>query len=144
MIEKTAIKIGNANQVRLVSDLEKAKMYYRDVLGFEVDGWGHAIRGNMGFILEQAENGEDVRPNKKPCKSVIYPNNWSGPKTGRDTYAYTDWDSIDLLYKEFMSKGALIHTELETEDEGFQYWKEFSVRDLDGYVIVFGVGKSKG
>jgi lactoylglutathione lyase len=138
---KGVIQIKNANQVRLVSNLEKSKAYYRDALGFEVDDWGHATRSNIGFLLEQADHMDDVRPNKRPSRNVTYPFNWAGPKTGRDTYAYMDWDVIELLYSEMKSKGAIIHTELEVEDEGFQLWKEFSVKDLDNYVIVFAAGK---
>jgi lactoylglutathione lyase len=53
------------------------------------------------------------------------------------------WDSVELLYDEMRNKNAIVHAELEVEDEGFQYWKEFSVKDLDGYVIVFAAGKLK-
>ncbi|MEF3303156.1 VOC family protein [Paenibacillus sp. GYB003] len=130
-------RIGHALQVRLVSDLTRAKQYYKQVLGFTVDGWGHAERDGVGFLLQQAEKPEDVRPNAKPAKDR-FPHDWSGPPTSWDTYAYTDFDGVQSLYEEFVAKGAVIAYTPQTEDMGNTRWKEFAVKDLDGYIIVFG------
>ena len=132
------------NQVRLVTDLEKSKTYCKHALGCQVDGWGHAERKNpdMGFILQQAEYPEDVRPNKK-ARGLSYPKNWDGPPSGWDSYAYTNWDRIDALLEQFQRTGAIIHYEMKHEDQGDMLWKEFAIRDLDGYVIVIGAGTTK-
>lgn len=132
------------NQVRLVSDLQKSREYYKNILGCKVDGWGHAEREEpkLGFILQQAESQDDVQPNKKAMKTK-YPNNWEGPYTAWDSYAYTDYDKIEHLLSEFRSNGAIIHYEIMLEDQGDMEWKEFAVRDLDQYVIVFGAGRMK-
>lgn|GEM_PF-265152 len=136
-VDKVKARIKNALQVRLVSDLDKAKAYYRDVLGFTVDEWGHTEREGVGFILQQAEKTEHVRPNAKPSR-MDYPGDWPGPPTSWDTYAYSNFDGVQQLYEEFAANGADIAYEPQIEDMGNSKWKEFAVRDLDGYVIVFG------
>lgn len=65
-----SLQIKSSNQVRLVSDLQKAREYYSNVLGFAVDGWGHASRDNVGFLLQQASKPEDVKPNGGPFTIV--------------------------------------------------------------------------
>jgi len=132
------------NQVRLVADLQKSKEYYQNALGCNVDGWGHTERKDpdMGFILQQAAHPEDVRPNKRAMR-IDYPNNWEGPPTGWDSYAYEDWETIDMLFEQFRGAGAIIHYEMVHEDQGDMLWKEFAIRDLDGYVIVIGAGRMK-
>lgn len=84
---KAGARIGNALQVRLVTDLATAKEYYQNKLGFSVDGWGHAEREGAGFLLQQADRQEDVRPNARAAGRE-YPDNWYGPVSGWDTYAY--------------------------------------------------------
>ncbi|MFC5406277.1 VOC family protein [Cohnella soli] len=128
------IYLKNFLQVRLVSDFEKAKTYYQDVLGFQVDGWGHTERGNnLGFILQQAHKPEDVRPNPKPYKPT-----WDEHTIGWDSYFYSNFDGVGQLYNEFKSKGAIIAYEPRIEPMGNRKWKHFAVKDLDGYVMVFG------
>lgn len=120
------IYLKNFLQVRLVSNHEKARRYYRDVLGFNVDEFGHAERGNnLGFILQQADKPEDVRPNA---------NGW-------DSYFYSNYDGVGQLYEEFKSKGAIFASEPNEGPMGDRLWKSFSVKDLDGYVMIFGGGQ---
>jgi len=138
---KVSVRIKNANQVRLVSDFEASKTYYEEVLGFTIDDWGHTERDGIGFILQQASQASDVHPNCQPAKRE-YPSDWTGPPTGWDTYAYSDYEGVGKLYEEFASKGALIAYDPTIEDIGDMKWKEFAVKDPDGYVIVFGGGSS--
>lgn len=65
---------------------------------------------------------------------------WPGPPTSWDTYACSDYDGVQQLYEEFAAKGARIAYPPQDEDMGSSKWKEFAIRDLDGYVIVFGEG----
>ncbi|WP_121610800.1 hypothetical protein [Mesobacillus foraminis] len=66
---KQGVVLKNFLRVRLVSDFNKSLNYYQDILGFKVDGWGHAILGDqLGFILQQANSQEDIRPNARPGK----------------------------------------------------------------------------
>jgi lactoylglutathione lyase len=104
----------------------KSMKYYENALGCEVnEHW--AIRDNfgLGFKLIQALNIEDVRPNK---------GTWN-------TYAYVKThDELDALYLELKTNGAIIVSEPKVTDYDWGYWKDFSVRDLDGYVIGLGSG----
>lgn len=136
-VGKFRARIKNALQVRLVSNLKESIKYYTETLGFTVDGWGHAERDGVGFLLQQAESPEHVRPNSKPAKSG-HPQEWPGPQTSWDTYAYSDFNGVQALYEEFTAKGAWIAYPPQTEDMGDKKWMEFAVKDLDGYVIVFG------
>ncbi|TVY07850.1 VOC family protein [Paenibacillus cremeus] len=122
--------IDSSLTVLLVSDFEKSKKYYEEALGCEVnEHW--AIRDNfgLGFKLVQAKDPDDVRPNQ---------GTWN-------TYAYVkDFQELDLLYEELRSNGAIITSEPKEYEFDWGTWKDFSVRDLDGYVIGFGTGKKNG
>lgn len=114
----------------LVSDLERSKKFYRDVLAFDVTDWWAIRDGFTGLAVKllQAESPEDVRPNK-PAK---------GSKVGFDLYCYVeDWNSLDQLYHEFKDKGVAIRIE-PWIDEANGPWKEFAILDLDNYCIAFG------
>lgn len=65
--------IHEARQVRLVADLERSQAFYRDVLGCEVDGWGHALRGGLQLILHPARDPAQIRPNPAPAKRDTCP-----------------------------------------------------------------------
>ncbi|RIX51674.1 sigma-70 family RNA polymerase sigma factor [Paenibacillus nanensis] len=136
-VGKVKARIKNALQVRLVKNLKASIQYYHKILGFTVDDWGHAEREGIGFLLLQAESPEQVRPNGIPAKSS-YPQGWTGPPTSWDTYAYSDFNGVQSLYEEFTAKGATIAYPPQIEVMGDRKWKEFAVKDLDGYVIVFG------
>jgi len=126
MTEQVQAKIENSLTVLLVSDLEKSKEYYRDTLGCEVsDFWVVRDGFGLGFKLIQAEDVGEVRPNKET---------WN-------TYAYVkDFTSLDALYEEFKSNGAIIELEPVVSEFDWGSWKEFTVKDPDGYKIGFGSG----
>lgn len=127
MTEKLKARVENSLTVLLVSDLEKSMKYYEEALGCEVnEHW--AIRDNfgLGFKLIQAQDPDDVRPNK---------GTWN-------TYAYVQThEELDALYEEFKQHGAIIASEPVVSEHDWGAWKDFAVRDLDGYVIGFGSGK---
>ncbi|CAG7645024.1 hypothetical protein ACFQI7_25175 [Paenibacillus allorhizosphaerae] len=106
----------------LVSDLEKSKKYYKDMLGCEHDSCGHTSREGLFLLMYEAKSREDV----KPISSVA-----GGPPW--DILVYTN--AQEQLYAEFVSKGAIIASELTVSESG---WKEFIVQDIDGYKIGFG------
>jgi lactoylglutathione lyase len=123
--------IENSLKVLLVSDLEKSKNYYRDVLGCEVTDWWAVRDGlnGLGFKILQAESNEDVSPNKAP----------RGSDYASDVYAYVaNWAELDALFDELKMKGAIVAYEPYIQDFGWGKWKEFAVNDLDGYTITFG------
>ncbi|RQW09234.1 VOC family protein [Paenibacillus rhizophilus] len=111
-------KIENSLTVLLVSDLEQSKSYYQNALGCEVTEWW-AVRDDFA---------SDVRPNK---------DTWN-------TYAYAKThDILDALYEEFRANGAFIVNEPQISEHDWGLWKEFSIKDPDGYVIGFGSGLIK-
>ena len=92
--------IKNMLQVRLVSDLIKSKEYYRDILGFEVDGWGHTVREGVGFMLQPAKEPSDVQPNAKPSDRN-YPLNWPAVRTIEIRQETMSWRRCGILCLEF-------------------------------------------
>jgi lactoylglutathione lyase len=127
---ETKRQIHSSLKVLLVSDIERAKVFYSDVLGCEVTDWW-VIRDDftgLAIKLLQANDPKDVRPNP-PAKRAAH---------GFDIYCYVeDWQSLDELYLEFKKNGAAIAIE-PWVDEKNGPWKEFAVKDLDGYCIAFG------
>jgi catechol 2,3-dioxygenase-like lactoylglutathione lyase family enzyme len=126
-METVKAKIESSLTVLLVSDLEKSKQYYRDVLGCEVnDVWAVRDDFGLGFKLIQANNKEDVCPNK---------GTWN-------VYAYVhDHDGLDLLLEELTTNGAEIAYGPIISEQDWGVWKEFAIKDLDGYLIGFGSGR---
>lgn len=126
-------KIKFSVQVLLVSDLEKSKVFYEKVLGCEVnDVWAVRDDFGLGFKLMQADQLEDVNPNKA-AKNQVVP--W-------DTYAYVDTHAeLDELFNELKTKGAPIVQEPVLIEQDWGAWREFAIQDPDQYVIAFGSGK---
>ncbi len=125
-------------QVRLVSDFEKALAYYRDVLGCDVDYWGHAERGEMKLILQQAQQESDVKPNQAAAKRDNYPTDWKGPDLGWDTFIHLDYKEFDLLVEEMRANGAdIILGPIESTHSNGMVFKNLYIQDPDGYIIVF-------
>ncbi|WHX41840.1 VOC family protein [Mesobacillus sp. AQ2] len=123
-------QIHSSLKVLLVSDLDRAKKFYSEVLGCEVTDWWVIRDGftGLGIKLLEASDPKDVRPNPPPKGSDI----------GIDLYCYVeDWKALDELYHEFKSKGAPIVIE-PWVDENNGPWKEFAIKDLDDYCIAFG------
>jgi len=103
------------------------------VLGCEVTDWW-AVRDEfaLGFKLIQAARIEDVLPNAVGHGQIIP---W-------DTYAYVEThDELDELYEELKGKGAEFVQEPDLQEADWGSWKDFAIKDPDGYVIAFGSGK---
>jgi lactoylglutathione lyase len=124
-------QIHSSLKVLLVSDLERSKAYYRDVIGCEVTDWW-AIRNGftgLGVKLLQANSPEDIQPNKSA-------KGYEGPAP--DIYCYVEnWVALDELYEEFKTKKAKIIVE-PWIDPNSGPWKEFVIVDPDNYAIAFG------
>lgn len=135
------VTLTESRQVRLVADLQRSQAYYRDVLGCEVDGWGHALRGRLQLILQQAQDPADVRPNAAPARRDTYPTDWQGPDHGWDSFVFVDYGDFDALVAELRAHGAdiVLGPVQDTHSNGMTF-KNVSVRDPDGYTLVFGCG----
>jgi catechol 2,3-dioxygenase-like lactoylglutathione lyase family enzyme len=126
-------------QVRLVNNLEVSLTWYRDVLGCEVDYWGHAIRGGLKLILQQSDHRDDVKPNQPSAKRRNYPTDWEGPDLGWDTFVHVNYDKFDLLEHELRGNGAnIILGPIEATHSNGMKFKNIYIQDPDGYTIVFG------
>ncbi|MEH7884513.1 VOC family protein [Bacillus sp. JJ1609] len=122
-------QIHSSLKVLVVSDIERAKNYYSEVLGCEVTDWWVLRDGFTGLAIKllEARDPKDVKPNP-PAK---------GMEHGIDLYCYVEnWQALDELYREFKAKGAKIVFE-PWVDENNGPWKEFALTDLDGYCIAF-------
>ncbi|MCD9023621.1 VOC family protein [Cohnella silvisoli] len=125
-----AKQIGSSLTVFMVTNLERSKQYYREVLGFDVTDWWAQRDGLQGLALKllQSPAGAGATPNPPE----------PGSDTGVDVYAYVeDWTALDQLYSEFTSKGAKISREPIVYADGGP-WKDFVVEDPDGYHLAFG------
>ena len=123
-------QITSSLTVLLVSNLEASKVFYKEKLNCEVTEWWVIRDGLTGLALKllQAHSPDDVKPNK-PAK---------GSNVGIDVYCYVEnWDALDALYQEFTSKGVSIAIEPWIDENGGP-WKEFAIKDIDGYCIAFG------
>ncbi|WP_256757367.1 VOC family protein [Cohnella sp. WQ 127256] len=132
------VKLGTTIQVRLVTDLKKSQLFYRDVLGCKIDDWGHAERDGMVFILQQAANAEDVRPNAPSQKRSDYPTEWEGPEYGWDTFVHVDWNDFDSIMEEIQSKLGSVAIEVLTGSHGNWEFMNAYIQDPDKYNIVLG------
>ncbi|MFE5322017.1 VOC family protein [Paenibacillus sp. NPDC056579] len=130
MSETVKARFENSLTVLLVSDLEQSKKYYEEALGCEVnEHWAIRDHFGLGFKLIQAQSMDDVRPNK---------GTWN-------TYAYVrNHDELDALFVELKTNGAIIDSEPKVTEYDWGSWKDFSIRDLDGYVTGFGSGNKTG
>ena len=109
-----------------VRDLDETIAFYRDILGFEVQGtWGHDPSKPTWCSL------------RKECAQIMATSFWGGhdaeePKLTGSLYFYPD--DVDALAKELDGKVAL-----EWGPETFAYgMREIAVRDNNGYLLIFG------
>lgn len=122
--------IHSSLTVLMVSDLKRSQAFYRDVFGFDVTDWWAERDGLRGLALKlfQAPDPSHVRPNPP----------MEGTETGVDVQVYVDtWADLDRLYQEFKENGADIAQAPRVYEAGGP-WKEFIVRDPDGYAFAFG------
>ncbi|MFB3162247.1 VOC family protein [Neobacillus sp. 179-J 1A1 HS] len=123
-------QIHSSLKVILVSNSEKSKQYYREVLGCEVTEWW-VIRDwftGLDIKLLQSNSPEDVQPNRSARGYT---------QTAPDVYCYVEnWTALDELYVELKEKGARMVIEPWINEAG--PWKGFAILDPDNYCIAFG------
>jgi uncharacterized glyoxalase superfamily protein PhnB len=112
--------------VLIVPEVREALDYYRDKLGFEVDGWepnpaqyGYATRDGCDIHFNQ---GETPQPNSE----VVQPDLFD---------VYFTVDDVEGLYEELLGRGAdLLHEPMDRP------WglREIRVQDPFGYILAFG------
>jgi catechol 2,3-dioxygenase-like lactoylglutathione lyase family enzyme len=117
--EDTAMKLSKASQCLIVSDVQRSQDYYRDQLGFTIDGQ-FVERDGVSFLIKKADSNELIRPNHTVNGFM-------------DTYIWVD--NIDDVYKDLKARGAALESEPTNQSYGM---REFLVYDIDGYRFCIG------
>jgi hypothetical protein len=120
-------QIFATSPVLLVADVVKAHTYFSEKLGMRSPMmWGDPPR----FCIPRRD-GVSVMLNQVDPGAPIYPN---ARYEGRaDAYFWVR--DADVLFAEFKANGADIVC--EPEDQVYEM-REFSVRDVDGHLLIFG------
>jgi len=115
-------KITGSRYVLAVNNLVTSADFYKNKLGFqtlwEEGGWHFLIRDDIKIMLGEC-------PNDKPASEI----------NSHSYFAYLEVDNIDMLYKEYQSKGVEVLSSIENKPWG---QREFSIRTIDGHRITFG------
>ena len=114
--------------VLLVSDVASAAAYYRDRLGFSYDNFFGSpphfciiYRDGCSMMLSYTKDPQSIVPHYRVVDRM-----WN---------AYFWVDNVELLYKEFVDRGAEIDYSICQTRYGI---REFGVKDINGYDIGFG------
>ncbi|TLS51612.1 hypothetical protein FE782_13995 [Paenibacillus antri] len=113
------MRLNKASQTLLVSDVSISQEYYRDQLGFKIEGQ-FVERDGVSFLIKKAENKELIRPNHTVNGFM-------------ESFIWVD-GNVDEFYEEFKARGAKVE-EPVTRDYGM---RDFLVYDLDGYRFCIG------
>jgi catechol 2,3-dioxygenase-like lactoylglutathione lyase family enzyme len=116
-------QIVNSRFVLAVRDLAVSTRYYVDVLGFRKDpinapGWSFLTRDTIRMMLGECV---DAHP--------------AGELGDHSYFAYWNVEGVDELYREFVSKGALVTSVPTNKPWGL---REFGMSTPDGHRIVCG------
>jgi catechol 2,3-dioxygenase-like lactoylglutathione lyase family enzyme len=109
----------------LVDDLERARAFYREVLGFsfgEVWGGFYAIGSRDGFELHLKE-------------APKHPGDRAHRRDHEHLDAYAGVAGIEALYDSCVARGAVILKPLAPTEWGTN---DFYLQDPEGYIIGFG------
>jgi catechol 2,3-dioxygenase-like lactoylglutathione lyase family enzyme len=115
--------IINSRYVLAVRNLEVSTKYYVDVLGFRKDpidaaGWSFLTRDSVRVMLGECS---DAKP--------------AGELGDHSYFAFWNVEGVDDLYRELLSKGALVTSAPTDKPWGL---REFGMSTPDGHRIVCG------
>ena len=115
-------KITGSRYVLAVNNLATSADFYKNKLGFqtlwEEGGWHFLIRDDIKIMLGEC-------PDDKPASEI----------NSHSYFAYLEVDNIDILYKEYQSKGVEVLSSIENKPWG---QRELSIRTIDGHRITLG------
>ncbi|NOU86296.1 bleomycin resistance protein [Paenibacillus sp. LMG 31460] len=120
-----SVNLKGPSIVLLVANLQESINYYKGI-GFteeNVGGHIHMNHGAVTFILHEAKQISDVRPNSSVEGGLYF-----------DAFCYTSPAGLKHLYEEFLSKGV----EIVNGPHWSEGWSEMTIRDINGYCIAFG------
>lgn len=124
-VGKEKARIKNASFVLLVKSLEESIEFYEGI-GFYTENIGghfHVSHGGATFILQEAKQKSDVRPNSSADGGLYF-----------DAFCYTDKQGLKELFEVFQSK----NVEIVNGPHWSEGWSELTIRDTNGYRIAFG------
>lgn len=113
------MRLNKASQCLLVDDVQKSQDYYRNQLGFSVDGQ-FVERDGVSFLIKKADEAGLIRPNHTVNGFM-------------ETYIWVD--DADSVYEDLKARGALLESEPINQSYGM---REFLVYDTDGYRFCIG------
>lgn len=120
-----SVNLKGSSMVLLVVNLQDSIRFYEGI-GFTSENVGGHIHMNHGvvtFILHEAKQISDVRPNSSVEGGLYF-----------DAFCYTNSEGLKQLYEEFQSKGV----EIVNGPNWTEGWSEMTIRDNNGYRIAFG------
>lgn len=120
-----SVHLKGPSMVLLVADLQESIIFYEKI-GFTAENIGghiHMTYGAVTFILHEAKQRSDVRPNCSVDGGLYF-----------DAFCYTNQEGLKQLYQEFQSKGV----EIVNGPHWSEGWSEMTIRDNNGYHIAFG------
>lgn len=123
-----APKIVGSAPILLVKDVVATANYYRDQVGFTVNGmWGEPPsfcileRDGYCLMLSFTDKENAIRPHHK-----VVENMWN---------VYFWVNDVEAIFQELQERGAKIDYALCDQPYGC---REFGIQDIDGYDIAFG------
>ncbi len=117
--EGNAMKLNKASQCLIVANVQRSQEYYRDQLGFKIDGQ-FVERDGVSFLIKKADSNELIRPNHTVNGFM-------------DTYIWVD--HVDDVYEDLKARGAVLESEPTNQSYGM---REFLAYDIDGYRFCIG------
>ncbi|WP_314592138.1 VOC family protein [Paenibacillus terrigena] len=111
--------LNKASQCILVSDVRQSQEYYREKLGFRIEGQ-FVERDGVSFLIKEAENKELIRPNHTVNGYM-------------ESYIWVD--DVDIVFDDFKARGAILESEPVNQPYGM---REVLVYDPDGYRFCIG------
>jgi uncharacterized glyoxalase superfamily protein PhnB len=115
----------------IVEDVNKTVKYYQETLGFKL-GLTLPESGTLDFAIMSLD---DVTIMFQSMKGFVeaFPE-YKGQKTGGTLFLYIDVINVDEVYKRVKDAKAEIIVDM---NETFYGTKEFSIKDCDGYLLIF-------
>ncbi|MCI0585333.1 MAG: VOC family protein [Planctomycetes bacterium] len=135
----TAARFVSATPQFTVPDVKRTAEYYRDVLGFEIEGYWN------GESVTHAPDAPPVFGIVRRDQVEVFFNRAQGPeaRTGRAKGAYDAYlrvAAIDALAEELRTRGAEI---LDGPVDRIYGQRELVVRDCNGLILAFGEATRK-
>lgn len=122
---EVSVGLKGSSIVLLVANLQESIHYYEQI-GFieeNIGGHIHMNHGAVTFILHEAKQNSDVRPNSSVDGGLYF-----------DAFCYTQPEDLRQLYEIFLLKGV----EIVNGPNWTESWSEMTIRDNNGYHIAFG------